>query len=204
MDSRYYEQIGSETVCIDEKLPFAIPNSWKWIRLSAIAEFVSGVSYQKQDIVHNGIRILRGGNIQDEAIVTNEDDVFLPRKYTDSKNEIKTGDVVIVASTGSTIAIGRPGFAINNMPSVQIGAFLRIVRPYSEDMIMIIKTIFQSNYYRDSIRAAVKGTNIGNIKTEYITELFVPIPPLAEQMRLMTVIEKLLATIQIGRTVNLH
>ena len=45
--------------------------------------------------------------------------------------------------------------------------------------------IFTTEYYREHIRTKAKGTNINNIKSEYIEDMLVPIPPLAEQQRIL-------------------
>ena len=75
-DNKYYEKIGNETVCIDEEISFSIPNSWEWVRIGVLAKLISGTSYQKGDIQSQGIRILRGGNIQNDKLVL-YDDVYL-------------------------------------------------------------------------------------------------------------------------------
>ena len=68
-DNKYYKKIGNETVCIDEEISFSIPNSWEWVRIGVLAKLISGTSYQNGDIQSQGIRILRGGNIQNDKLV---------------------------------------------------------------------------------------------------------------------------------------
>lgn len=75
-DNKYYEKIGNETVCIDEEISFSIPNSWEWVRIGVLAKLISGTSYQNGDIQSQGIRILRGSNIQNDKLVL-YDDVYL-------------------------------------------------------------------------------------------------------------------------------
>ena len=170
-----------------------MPKGWVWCRLGEIVQVVSGVSYKKNDIVSQGIRILRGGNIQNNKILLFDDDVFISDSYYDETNEVKQGDVIIVASTGSSILIGKSGFAEYDMKGSQIGAFLRIIRPQINSISQYLKYIFESDFYKDYIRDIAKGTNINNIKNEYVTNFEIPYPPLAEQHRIVTKIEQTFA-----------
>ena len=54
--------------------PFEIPGSWKWVRLGLLVQVISGVSYSKSAITESGIRILRGGNLNENAELTFYDD----------------------------------------------------------------------------------------------------------------------------------
>ena len=172
--------------------PFDIPDSWEWVRLGLLVQVISGVSYSKSAITESGIRILRGGNLNENAELTfYDDDVFISSNYYDNDNEIRRGDIVIVASTGSSKVIGRPAIATHDMSGVQIGAFLRIVRTQDLELSKWIATLFCSRYYRTYIRKISKGTNIKNLKAEYITGFAIPLPPLAEQKRIVAKIEEL-------------
>ena len=189
----YYEKIGSKTKNITDEIPFDIPDSWCFIRLKELIKIISGVSYDKRDICYDGIRILRSGNIGELTIQLQQDDVFLPHKYFDEEKQIKNGDIIIVASTGSKIAIGRAGFVEKDYPNTQIGAFLRIVRPINVEFVDYIKCLFSTDYYREHIREAVHGNTINNIKSEYLENFIVPLPPITEQKRIIQQTKRVLA-----------
>ena len=184
-DNKYYERQGENIQCIEEDIPFHIPESWTWVRMGMLIKLIGGTSYQKGDIKSSGIRILRGGNIQDNQLVFCEDDVFVPYEYLDNEKNIQEGDTIIVASTGSPTVIGKPALISISIKDTQVGAFLRIIRPYSKNLSPYIQMIFTTEYYREHIRTKAKGTNINNIKSEYIEDMLVPIPPLAEQQRIL-------------------
>ena len=170
-----------------------LPKGWAWCRLGDIANIISGVSYNKKDISDNGIRILRGGNIQNSKVLILEDDIFISENYKNETNSVKIGDIVIVASTGSNLLIGKAGFIKKDLDNTQIGAFLRIIRPIS-DICSFLQLIFISDFYKTYIRDLAKGTNINNIKNEYLTEFIIPLPPLAEQHRIVEKIETFFAS----------
>jgi type I restriction enzyme S subunit len=168
---------------------FDIPASWEWVKLGNILNIISGTSYDKKDVVNAGIRILRGGNIQSGKVLLDDSDVFLPNSYADTKKAIKNGDIIIVASTGSKEVIGKAGFIFMDSNDIQIGAFLRIIRALSPEIVSYLWIIFSSKFYKQHIQNSVSGTNINNIKNEYITDFIVPLPPLSEQQRIVVAVE---------------
>ena len=198
-DNKYYEKIGKETICVDEEIPFSIPDSWEWVRMGVLAKLISGTSYQKGDVKPHGIRILRGGNIQNDKLVLFDDDVFLSEQYYDAEKCVQLGDTLIVASTGSPTVIGKPALIKETISRTQIGAFLRIVRPYHLNISSYLQLLFTTPYYREHIRLKAKGTNINNIKAEYIEQMIVPLPPQEEQERMLTQLNRLYQVIREGR-----
>ena len=196
-DNRYYEKVGSEVKDITDELPFEIPDNWVWTRFSTLIQIISGVSYDKKDIMTKGIRILRGGNINDLKVTPFSDDVYLPETYYDPDKQVQIDDVLIVSSTGSKEVIGKAGYVIEPLENTQIGAFLRIVRPILKWYAPYVKLIFATEYYREHIRHLSGGTNINNIKADYINVLLISLPPYAEQIRIAERINSLFEQIDI-------
>ena len=179
----------------DKDLPFEIPSSWRWVRTGFICDIISGTSYSSKDIASDGIRIYRGGNVVDGGLLKDlEDDVRIKKQLADEEKKVKKGDVVIVASTGSQKVIGKPCLVTNDNDGY-IGAFLRILRVSNAIMPDFFWCYIRSNLYRDAIRSRAVGTNINNVKTEYITENVFPIPPLAEQKRIVEKVDELMARV---------
>jgi type I restriction enzyme S subunit len=170
-----------------------LKEGWKVVKLGEVCEIISGTSYNKNNIATNGIRVLRGGNVQDNKLFLFDDDVIIENSLIDKNKEVKYGDIVIVASTGSEILIGKPGYADKDFPNCQIGAFLRIIRPKQKELTSFLRYVFESDYYREYIRNLAKGTNINNIKNEYLNNFDVPLPPLAEQQLIVAQIETIFA-----------
>ena len=169
----------------------AIPQSWELVSLNSVVDIISGVSYAKSDIKESGVRILRGGNIQDGEIICLEDDVFIDQSYSNMVNSVVKGDIVLVASTGSPTLIGKTGYARITYPDTQIGAFLRIIRPKSSEISAFLNLIFNSDFYKNYIRSLAKGTNINNVKNGYIEQFEIALPPIQEQERIVMMVENI-------------
>ena len=166
--------------------------------MGEIGQIISGTSYQKNDIISKGtLRILRGGNIQNNALILKNDDIFIQNKYIDIRKNVILGDIIIVASTGSTNSIGKPAFIDKNYTYTQIGAFLRIIRMILLPISKYISLIFQSEYYTNYIQNNIKGTNINNIKAEHLQRMVLPLPPLSEQQRIVAKIETIFTQINL-------
>ena len=168
-----------------------MPNGWCCCRLGDLMDFQSGLSYTKHDIMPTGIRIIRGGNVKDGRILLMEDDVFISTSLQNEASEIKKGDIIMVASTGSETLIGKTGFADGNYPNSYIGAFLRIIRPKTNVMPQFINLIMNSAQFKKHIRKEAKGSNINNVKKSTVIDFIVPLPPYNEQCRIVEAIESI-------------
>lgn len=170
------------------KAPFEIPNTWAWVKLGDICEIVSGTSYSKDDLSDEGIRILRGGNInkntQNLDLLSN--DVIVKEKLLNEEKSIQQGDIVITG-TNDISNIAKCAFANAHLKNTQIGAFLRIIRIAKEQNAKYIFYIVASGFYEKYIQSCVSGTvsSLLNIKNEYIENFLIPLPPLCEQQEIV-------------------
>jgi len=174
-----------------------LPDGWVLCRMGDVISLISGTSYDKNDVQESGIKILRGGNIQDGEIIEKDDDVFVQIGRTSSECNVRIGDIVIVASTGSADLIGKAGYVRKEYHSTQIGAFLRIVRPIAGEISLYLNLVFSSELYRGHIRTMAKGTNINNIKATYINDFVIPLPPIDEQNKIVAAVNEYFAIIDI-------
>ena len=172
-----------------------LPQGWYSVTANDVCSIIVGVSYNKADIQDTGIRVLRGGNIQNGKVIDCFDDVFISLSYQNNDNQVQRGDIIVVASTGSQTLIGKTGFADRDIPKTQIGAFLRIVRPKQKTLSPYIRLIFQTDAYKDYIRNVAKGSNINNVKNAHLQNFQICLPPLEEQQRIVQKIEELFSSL---------
>ena len=167
-----------------------LPKGWIEVKVGKLCKQFRGITYGKNDAHTNKFNdcflVLRGGNIQNGRIILNENDnVFVHKSLIKEEQQIRSGDVLIVSSTGSKQLIGKAAYAKAYLSSISFGAFLTLLRPHELLTSAFFGYLFQTDYYRNSIRELSGGVNINNIRREYIDELVFPLPPLAEQQRIV-------------------
>ena len=168
-----------------------LPKGWCYVTVNDCCSIIGGVSYNKEDICNTGIRILRGGNVQDGQVVLFQDDLYISEEYRSNMNQIQVGDIVVVASTGSQTLIGKTGYVEVDCPDTQIGAFLRIIRAQDAAICPYLRLVFQTEIYKNYIRQLAKGSNINNVKRNHLQGFVFPLPPLYEQYRIVAQVDKL-------------
>jgi type I restriction enzyme S subunit len=168
-----------------------LPKGWCYATVNDCCSIIGGVSYNKEDICNTGIRILRGGNVQDGQVVLFQDDLYISEEYRSNMNQIQVGDIVVVASTGSQTLIGKTGYVEMDCPDTQIGAFLRIIRAQDAAICPYLRLVFQTEIYKNYIRQLAKGSNINNVKRNHLQGFVFPLPPLYEQYRIVAQVDKL-------------
>ena len=177
-----------------------LPKNWVETSPLQISKIIRGVSYGKTDAFQvefdNSCLILRGGNIQDGEIVDGKDNVYVPLDLIKKEQFIQEHDVVIVGSTGSKNLIGKAATSLYNSDKISFGAFLMNIRASEPINKRYFSYYFQTNYYREAIRNLAGGVNINNIRKEYIENLYFPLPPLAEQNRIVVKLDTLFAQLE--------
>ena len=180
------EKLKQALVPVEEQ-PYKIPSNWVWTRLGEVINIFRGLSYTKNDEVENGYLVLRGNNLTDSGLSFLEN-IYVDEKVAVKGVKVKKDDIILVASTGSSKVIGRACVAKKDYEKTTIGAFLLLCRPKENIIKSWVHYIFKTLRYRLYISEQAKGTNIKNIKNEYLENFYFPLPPLNEQKR---IVEKL-------------
>jgi type I restriction enzyme S subunit len=185
-DNLHYEKIGdAEPVCIEEQLPFEIPNSWEWVRLGDIGETNIGLTYHPTDKTNSGgVLVLRSNNIKNGKM--NYDDCLFVSCKVPSKALICKGDILICARNGSRSLVGK--CAIVDKDGMAFGAFMA---KFSSRFNPYITIFLDSPVFRYQLEG-VKTETINQITQEMLKNQLLPLPPLSEQERIVGKIEELI------------
>ena len=165
-------------------MPFEVPKGWVWTTLEETLELVSGQDFPPEKYNANiaGIPYIIGAsNIENEQLVINRWTEF-PSVYS------HLNDLLVVCKGAG---VGK--MAINNIGTVHIARQIQAVRSYTNcTNIRYIKIVVKNNI--ESIVSKANGL-IPGLKRGLLLSLQIPLPPLAEQQRIVTEIEKWFAII---------
>ena len=195
-DNRHYEKIGNAVTCIENEIPFEIPDSWQWVRLRNICSIMTGATFKKEDARHDnqGIRVLRGGNILPFEIKSKDDDIFLSPDCIKQDILLKQNDLITPAVT-SLENICKMARAEKDMPTTTVGGFVFILRPYydSDSISTYLLEALSSPALIEFVKSITNksGQAFYNIGKERLGSALIPLPPIEEQKRINDRIELL-------------
>ena len=198
-DGHFYERVGkNEPVCIDEELPFEIPKGWEWARLGGLA-FVTklaGFEYTKYiapNLITNGIPLFKGKNIQNGQLILDFES-YIDEKISDelSRSQL-TKKCLLTPYVGTigNIAIFPGTFKAHlgsNVGKIELYNSIKEQYVSEEYILAFLKSL--AGY--DQLTKQKKSTAQESISIQAIREVFIPLPPLSEQQRIVAKIEELM------------
>jgi|JI9StandDraft_1071089.scaffolds.fasta_scaffold01567_19 type I restriction enzyme S subunit len=172
-----------------------LKKGWEVKKLGEVAKATYGYT-EKASFKEIGPRFLRITDIQDDGV--NWDTVpFCKINNAElEKYKLKDGDIVF-ARTGATTG---KSYLVSNPPKSVFASYLIKVhienRELSPNYLFLF---FQTQTYWDTINAGVSGSAQGGFNATKLSELEIPIPPLTEQQRIVTTLDKAFAAIAKAR-----
>ena len=194
-DNSHYEKRGSEEVCIDDEIPFEVPDSWEVIRLNDIGDYRKGPfgsSLTKSMFVPQGIDTVK---VYEQKNAIQKDHTlgsyYIKRDYYESKMSSFTvlpGDIIVscAGTIGETYV----------MPSdIELGIInqalmrMRIYAPINIDYFLL----YFDYVIKKEAKENSKGSAIKNIPPfEIFKKIIFPLPPLEEQKRIVEQVQRML------------
>lgn len=170
-------------------------DGWETKPLAELCDFQRGLTYAKGDEVDSSNNVvLRANNID---LATNRLD-FSELKYISGKVVVPThklvrpGSLLICTASGSKSHLGKVAF-IDNDYGYAFGGFMGQLTPCQTLVPKFLFHLMTSETYKEFITALSDGANINNLKFDDLGKFHVPVPPLAEQQRIVGVLDEAFA-----------
>ena len=183
-----------EAKCIEGEIPFGLPVGWRWVRFSSFSLSTNtgpfGAALHKTDYVEDGIPVVNPANIRDGVIFPGKRVTPLTCKRL-SSYVLRKGDFVI----GRRGEMGRAAFVGQNQGGWLCGTGCFFSRmPCSADA-SFLNYLFKADYVKRQLEKDAIGTTLKNLNLNVLGTLLIPVPPLAEQRRIVDALDKYLALV---------
>ena len=180
-DNSHYEKLDGMERCIDDELPFEIPESWAWVRWGAIAESIQ-YGYNAPAKQEGRIRMVRISDIHENTVAWSSVP-FCDIKGSDIPTYLLQPNDILFARTGGTVG---KSFLVNDVPCESIYAGYLIRTRYSSLLCpQYLKYFMESPLYWQQLKSGTTATAQPNCNGQTLAKMLLPLPPANEQLRIV-------------------
>ena len=191
-DNSHYEKRGLEEVCIDEEIPFEIPENWAWCRASSLGTMIRGRGIKRTETVAQGCPCIRYGEIYTTYETSFDSAVsFVPDTLDKDCLHFSSGDVVFTLTGENKVDIAKT-VAFLGDGQIAAGGDLAFWTHHGMNPLYLVYYM-ASPYCIELKRRTATGDIIVHISTSKVGDFLVPVPPIKEQNRIVSAIEQLFA-----------
>ena len=183
-DNKYYTINKKEKMCIDDEIPFDIPDTWEWCRLGTLYSHCTGKALNASNLKGQLMTYITTSNLYWDRFELGN---LKQMRFTDEEIEKCTatfGDL-LVCEGGD---IGRAAIW-NYSYDIRIQNHIHKLRAYKQLCTKFFFWVFY--FYKTTGRIGGKGIGIQGLSSKALDNILIPLPPLNEQQRIVAQIEKL-------------
>ena len=184
-DNSYYERVDGIERCIDDEIPFEIPDNWCWARIKSCIDVRDG-THDTPKYVEHGIPLITSKNLSNgyldfstAKLISLEDHLSIKQR-----SKVDDGDILfaMIGSIGNPVLYhGNQEFSIKNM-----ALFKKITNNISMDYAYIFFEYAQTYMKKDAT-----GGVQAFVSLNYLRNYLIPIPPQKEQIRIYNAVTQL-------------
>lgn len=181
----------------DDEKPFDIPDTWEWVRFKDIFLFENGDRSEKypkdQDLVENGIPFWGAADMNDGVLRYSNSLRFISNEKFLKLRSGKLLDDDFVCLLRGDVGKCAKFIAQNGYSTGFINAQMIILRLIDLSISSFIELILKSEIFKRQIKEKKTGTAVAQVAAKDLQTFVIPLPPLAEQKRIVKRVEELLA-----------
>ena len=189
-NNHYYEKIGrkGEEICIDDEIPFDIPENWQWCKLENIVKILGDGIHGTPDYDDKGeYYFINGNNLNNGQIVFKENTKKVNyEEYLKHKKDLNESTVLV--SINGTIG----NVAFYNDEKVMLGKSACYFNLFENIFKEYIKLLIETDYFMKYALNSATGTTIKNVSLKAMKNWLIPIPPFNEQIKIVNRNEEIL------------
>ena len=191
-DNSHYEKLDGVERCIDDELPFEIPESWTWVRWGSIAESIQ-YGYNAPAKQEGRIRMVRISDIHENTVAWSSVP-FCDIEDSDIPTYLLQPNDILFARTGGTVG---KSFLVSEVPCKAIYAgYLTRTRYSSLLCPQYLKYFMESPLYWLQLKSGTTATAQPNCNGQTLAKILLPLPPANEQLRIVENLARTFAIIE--------
>ena len=182
-DNSYYEKIlaTGEVNCIDEEVPFEIPATWNWARLSNITSILGdGIHGTPEYDATGTVYFINGNNLSNGSIEIKADTKKVSEQEAEKHKRLLNSTTVLVSINGT---LGNVAFY--NGENVILGKSACYFNLMGNIDKQYIKHILETEYFTEYAKNVATGSTIKNVPLAGMRNFLIPVPPITEQHRII-------------------
>ena len=184
-DNCHYEKLNGKDVCIEDELPFSIPENWQWCRLKKVCSNFIVPQRDKPKVFNGTIPWCRIEDIEGKYLNGSLSNQLVTEETIKEMNMHICPAGSVICSCSASIGVQAITTVACCTNQTFIGIVPIIFMLFTEYLFYFLKA--QTKYFHE----IATGTTIKYISREKFEELFIPLPPLSEQKRIVAKIEEL-------------
>ena len=188
-DNKYYEQIGKKCLDITDEIPFEIPESWTWSRLSSMCSIVNGFTPLRSETKFwdNGtINWFTVEDIKNQGELIHSTKQKITKEATSKERIVSAGSVLLCC----TASIGQCALAMVELTTNQQFNALTVTE-YNKPMLADNYLFWYAKTLKPTLKRLSGKTTFEFVSVKKVGSILIPIPPFKEQQRIVAQIEKL-------------
>ena len=182
-DNSYYEKVlaTGEVKCIDEEIPFEIPATWNWARLSNITSILGdGIHGTPEYDATGTVYFINGNNLSNGSIEIKADTKKVSEQEAEKHKRLLNSTTVLVSINGT---LGNVAFY--NGENVILGKSACYFNLMGNIDKQYIKHILETEYFTEYAKNVATGSTIKNVPLAGMRNFLIPVPPITEQHRII-------------------
>ena len=183
-DNLHYEKFQDGTIkCIEDEIPFEIPEGWAWCRLYSLSVKIGAGSTPTGGAAvytTSGIKFIRSQNVYNDGLILN-DVAYISEEINQKKSGsiVKPKDILLNITGGS---IGRCALVPDEFDIANVNQHVMIIRLTNIEFRKYIHSVITSSYIQKQIFSRQVGSGRGGLSAETLSTFLIPLPPRNEQI----------------------
>ncbi len=196
-DNKYFEKKDKDIICIDEEIPFEIPDTWVWVRLEDICEYIQRGKSPKYSPVKKYPVIAQKCN-QWSGFSIEKAHFIVPETISSYGEERKLQDRDLLWNSTGLGTLGRMAIYYSKLNPYELAvadSHVTVIRPLKKHVSPEYLYAYFSSY---TVQSVIEDKSDGSTKqkelaTNTVKAYLVPLPPYEEQKRIVNRIDEVIA-----------